>query len=310
MRLGKLKAKVSAALEELKNCKACPHECGVDRTQDVLGVCNVGRKVIVNTIAPHFGEESVLQGQRGSGTVFFNLCNLRCVFCQNWDVSQRSAGFHLTADELADWMMQLQEVGGCHNINLVTPEHVAPQVVEAIGAAVVKGLALPIVYNTSAYDSVSSLKMLEGLVDIYLPDFKFWSAAASHRYTKARDYPEVARAAIAEMHRQVGDLVFSPDGLAQSGLLVRHLAMPGQVEEGKAILSWLADHVSKDTYVHVMEQYRPDHLVGVGDRRAREGVTRYDEIDRPVSRGEAQALRKHARAVGLWRFEEPAAWEA
>mmetsp|Transcript_19597 Transcript_19597/g.35341 ORF Transcript_19597/g.35341 Transcript_19597/m.35341 type:complete len:350 (-) Transcript_19597:456-1505(-) len=305
-RLGFAKRKVEAAVNELKECTACPRACKVNRLDDdKSGVCGIGRKALISCAVPHFGEESVLQGSRGSGTIFFGGCNMKCVFCQNWDVSQRvESGYPMTGPEIADWMLRLQDDGQCHNINFVTPEHVAPQVAEAIFSAVERGLNLPIVYNTSSYDSVSSLKILEGLIDIYLPDFKFWNGETAARLAKARDYPENARLAIKEMYRQVGDLRFNPDGVAQNGLLVRHLVMPSLVEEGKAIMKWISDEISKDTYVHLMEQYRPDHLVGKGEVRSRGGFTKYDEINRPASKEEITVLRAYAGEVGLWRFEE------
>ncbi|KAF8062789.1 ASC1-like protein [Scenedesmus sp. PABB004] len=304
-RLGRMPAKLAAAEAELADCRACPRDCGVNRLQDKRGMCGVGRKLLVSTVAPHFAEETPLQGWSGSGTVFFSMCNLRCVFCQNHDISQQRAGFELTGAELADWMLKLQDLGGCHNINLVTPEHVAPQLVEAIAAAVERGLALPIVYNTSAYDGLSSLRLMEGLVDIYMPDFKFWSPDSAARLAKARDYPAVARSAIKEMHRQVGDLAFSPDGLAKRGLLLRHLAMPGLAHESRAILEWAARELGRDTFVHVMEQYAPRHLVGRGERRAR-GWDSYADIDAALPADEVAALRRHARALGLPRPPSPA----
>ncbi|GIW72041.1 MAG: hypothetical protein KatS3mg102_1583 [Planctomycetota bacterium] len=190
-------------------------------------VCRTWRRAWVGSYFPHFGEEDCLRGWNGSGTIFFSWCNLRCVFCQNCDVSQQGAGREVSAEELAHMMLRLQR-WGCHNINFVTPEHVVPQVLEALAIAIERGLRLPIVYNTSAYDSLESLRAMEGIVDIYLPDFKFWDPAHARRYSKAPDYPEVARAAIQEMHRQVGPLVLDPQtGLARRGLLVRHLVMPG-----------------------------------------------------------------------------------
>jgi len=302
-RQGKMGEKVEQAKAELEMCVACPRNCKVNRMEDKKGACNTGRYAIVSSAFPHFGEESVLQGWNGSGTIFFGMCNLRCVFCQNWDISQKKNGWELKPEEIADLMLKLQNETKCHNINFVTPEHVVPQVIEAIALAVEGGLYLPIVYNTSSYDSLRSLELLDGLVDIYMPDFKFWSEESSAKLCKARDYPSVTRSVITEMYRQVGDLVFDQNGLAKSGLLVRHLAMPGHVEEGKSILSWLHS-LSPDTYVNIMEQYRPTFRVGVGEKRARGGFTKYEEIDRPVNESEMEQLMKHAREIGLWRFEE------
>lgn len=261
------------------------------------------RYAIVSSAFPHFGEESVLQGWNGSGTIFFGLCNLRCVFCQNWDISQQKNGWELKPEEIADLMLKLQNETKCHNINFVTPEHVVPQVIEAIALAVEGGLTVPIVYNTSSYDSLRSLELLDGLVDIYMPDFKFWTEDTSARLCKARDYPEVTRRVITEMYRQVGDLVFDQNGLAKTGVLVRHLVMPGHLQEAKDIMTWLHS-LSPDMYVNVMEQYRPTHKVGVGEQRARGGFTKYEDIDRHVEMSEVEEVRKHARDIGLWRLED------
>jgi putative pyruvate formate lyase activating enzyme len=287
--------KVEAALAELAECRACPRDCGVDRTADSRPQCHVGRYARVASVFAHFGEEDCLRGWNGSGTIFFSYCNLRCVFCQNWDVSQAPAGKECTADQIAAMMLELQD-RGCHNINLVTPEHVVPQVVEALAVAVPAGLRLPIVYNTSGYDALRSLRLMEDLVDIYMPDFKFWHPETARRLGRARDYPRVARAAIAEMHRQVGVLRFGDDGLARRGVLVRHLVMPGQSAEAAAIFLWLASELSADTYVNIMGQYRPTHRVP--------GNPRYADIDRRPRPAEMEAAFAAAADAGLWRFDE------
>ncbi len=296
-RRGEMEARVRAALEELADCCACPRNCHVNRLNDEMRVCHTGRHAIVSSAFPHFGEEDCLRGWNGSGTIFFGLCNLRCVFCQNWDISQQRSGKPCTAEEIADLMLDLQ-ARGCHNINFVTPEHVAPQVIEALAVAVPRGLRLPVVYNTSAYDALSSLALLDGLVDIYMPDFKFWTRESARRLAKAKDYPERAREAIIEMHRQVGPLRFSPDGLARRGLLVRHLVMPGQENEARAILEWLAREISPDTYVNVMGQYRPLHQVGATDARGK-----YVDIDRRPYGREIEAARQAAHRAGLTRLD-------
>jgi len=262
-------------------------------------VCGIGRDVLVASAYAHFGEEECLSGTRGSGTIFLSGCNLRCAFCPNWEVSRPPAGTAHTPEQVAALMVRLQELG-CHNINLVTPEHVVPQVVEAIDRAVPLGLSIPIVYNTSGYDSVEALQLLDGLIDVYMPDFKFWEPATANRLCRAADYPERARAAIVEMHRQVGDLRFGPDGLARRGVLVRHLVMPGQSEEAAAILRWLASEVSNDTYVNLMAQYQPAGRVGTHDRRGRH---RFHEIDRPMHPAELWSAYDAGRAAGLWRFD-------
>lgn len=263
-------------------------------------VCNTGRHAVVSSAFPHFGEEDCLRGRRGSGTIFFGLCNLRCVFCQNWEISQQRSGGERTAQQIAGMMMDLQQ-RGCHNINFVTPEHVVPQVIEAIAEATQRGLNVPIVYNTSAYDSVESLKLLDGLVDVYMPDFKFWDRSSAARLARAKDYPERARAAIAEMHRQVGPLMMDGDGMATRGVLVRHLVMPGQTEEAAAIFKWLANELSVDTYVNIMGQYRPEYEVG---NVARNGKRRYEDIERSPSRRDMKRAFAAARDAGLWRFDE------
>jgi len=252
---GELGERASRALAQLADCTLCPRACHVDRGAGETGVCGVGRRAILASAGPHFGEERVLRGNGGSGTVFFSGCNLNCVFCQNWDISHERGGRPAGPGPLAAAMLDLQALG-CHNINLVTPSHVVPQVLEALAFAVKGGLRLPLVYNTSAYDAVQTLRLLDGVVDVYMPDFKYWSEASSERFLTAGDYPRRAREAIAEMHRQTGDLELDDEGVARRGLLVRHLVMPGAGQESAAILGWLAA-LSPDTFVNVMAQYRP-----------------------------------------------------
>ena len=296
-RSGELEQRVANALGELEDCCACPRNCHVNRLENVARVCHTGRHAIVSSAFPHFGEEDCLRGSYGSGTIFFGQCNLRCVFCQNWDISQQKSGTECDAHQIASIMLTLQE-RGCHNINFVTPEHVAPQVIEAVAAAVPRGFHIPVVYNTSAYDAVSSLRLLDGIVDIYMPDFKFWHRESARRLAKAKDYPERARTAIQEMQRQVGPLRFGPDGLARRGLLVRHLVMPGQEDETRAILNWLADELSVDTYVNVMSQYRPEYQVGPNDRKGK-----YRDIDRRPRDTELAGAIAAARSAGLYRID-------
>ena len=299
-RSGGLEARVEVALAELRDCRACPRNCGINRLKNETRVCHTGRYAIVASAFPHFGEEDCLRGWQGSGTIFFSLCNLRCSFCQNWDISQKRDGRECGPEEIAALMLGLQE-RGCHNINFVTPEHVAPQVVEAIAAAAPLGLDVPIVYNASAYDSLASLRNLEGLVDIYMPDFKFWRPETALELAKAKDYPERAREAILEMHRQVGPLKFGLDGVARRGVLVRHLVMPGQEREAEAIFQWLAREVSPDTYVNVMGQYRPDYQVG---QITQNGNVRYGGINRRSVVDEMASAYATARRAGLWRFDQ------
>jgi putative pyruvate formate lyase activating enzyme len=299
-RRGELRSRAEEALAGLACCRACPRECRVDRTAGPARLCGVGRHARVTSAFPHFGEEDCLRGRRGSGTIFFAGCNLRCVFCQNWEISQRPAGVEVDAGDLATVALALQE-RGCHNLNLVTPEHVVPQVIEALAEAVPRGLRLPVVYNTSAYDSLESLARLDGLVDVYMPDFKLWERESAKRLLGAKDYPERARAAIAEMHRQVGVLRFDRDGLAVRGVLVRHLVMPGKVSESAAIFEWLARQLSPDTFVNIMDQYRPDHRVG--EVRA-DGSRPHADLARFPRRDELEAAYAAARRAGLWRFDE------
>ena len=292
---GRLKDRVEEALSHLgPSCRVCPRLCrGVDRLSDRVGVCRVGRRARVSSAFPHVGEEDVLSGRRGSGTIFFSWCNLRCVFCQNSDISQMGEGEEVDAGTLAGLMLRLQEMG-CHNINFVTPEHVVPQIVEALPLAIDKGLRLPLVYNTSSYDSLDSLRVLEGLVDVYMPDFKLWGAEDSRRYLLAPDYPDAARAAIAEMHDQVGALMVDEEGLALRGVLLRHLVMPGMPENTREIMRWLAS-ISRDTYVNVMDQYRPAWKVRT------EG--RFAAIAQSVSSEDIACAYQAAKQAGLWRFD-------
>jgi putative pyruvate formate lyase activating enzyme len=293
---GALEEKVGEAIEELRSCRVCPRDCDVDRLADEKAVCRTGRHALVSSAFPHFGEEDCLRGWNGSGTIFFAACNLRCVFCQNHDISWKPNGEEMTAKQIAGLMLELQE-RGCHNVNFVTPEHVAPQVLEAVFEAVKRGLNVPIVYNTSAYDSRRSLELLDGVVDIYMPDFKFWDPATAKRLVLAENYPETARAALSEVHRQVGDLVFDEDGLALRGLLVRHLVMPEGLAGTPEVMRFLAREISPDTFVNVMDQYRPDAQV---TRRPEQ----YADIGRRPASAELRAAEDAAREAGLHRFDE------
>lgn len=293
--LAALRERAAEALEMLGDCCVCPRHCRVNRLEDRWAVCKTGRRAIVSSYFPHFGEEDCLRGWRGSGTIFFSMCNLKCVFCQNFEISHLGEGRPVPPEALAAMMLALQDAG-CHNINLVTPEHVVPQVLEALPLAVEAGLRLPLVYNTSAFDSLHSLRLLDGVVDIYMPDFKVWDREVARRYLLAPSYPEVARAAIGEMHRQVGDLVFDERGLALRGVLVRHLVMPGGVAGTPEIMRWLAA-LSADTYVNLMAQYAPAGKVS---------ASRFPELNRRVTAAEMADAYAAARAAGLWRFDRRA----
>jgi putative pyruvate formate lyase activating enzyme len=278
----------------LGRCRVCPRLCKVDRLEDEAGLCGIGRHAVVASHFPHFGEEDCLRGERGSGTIFFSGCNLRCVFCQNNDISWRVQGEPAPPEQLAEMMLELQRIG-CHNINWVTPEHVVPQILEALPLAVERGLRLPIVYNTSAYDSPESLALMDGIVDVYMPDLKLWTEERARRYLAKRDYSKVASESVKEMKRQVGDLVLDERGLARRGLIVRHLLMPGMIDETEAILRFVAEELGPGTYVNLMAQYYPAGKVG------RDG--RFEEIDRGVSAQEYEQALSIARELGLERLD-------
>jgi len=299
LRDGRLAARAEEARRALESCRLCPRACEARRLEGRTGTCGIGRRAVVSSAFPHHGEEDCLRGRRGSGTVFFAGCGLRCVFCQNADVSWLRLGDEHAAADLASVFLGLQE-RGCHNLNLVTPTHVVPQVLEAAAVAAGRGLRLPIVYNSGGYDAAGTLRLLDGVVDVYMPDFKFWRPETAARYAGAPDYPERAREALLEMHRQVGPLRLGADGLARRGVLVRHLVLPGLVEESGAIFEWLAREVSPDTYVNVMGQYRPEWRVGEPDG---EGRKRFAEIDRRPRAWEMDAAHESARRAGLWRFD-------
>lgn len=299
-RTGELELRAKRGIDLLgERCIVCPRLCRVDRREDVAGLCSVGRHAVVASHFPHFGEEDCLRGQRGSGTIFFSGCNLRCVFCQNHDISWRLNGETVRPRRLAQMMLELQSIG-CHNINWVTPEHVAPQILEAMPLAVEEGLRLPIVYNTSAFDSHESLRLMDGVVSVYMPDFKLWTRDASRRYLKRGDYADVARESVREMHRQVGQLRFDENGLALEGLLVRHLVMPGLLNETEAVLRWLGEELGPGTYVNLMAQYYPSGRVGDDE---------FQEINRGVYRDEYHAALELALSLDL-RLDERSRAEA
>jgi len=293
---GALRQRISDAWKSLEHCTVCPRRCGVNRLAGELGLCRIGSKARVAGFGAHFGEESPLVGRNGSGAIFFEGCSLLCVFCQNYDIShidtQGDASPQAIDDqELASIMINLQ-TQGCHNINLVTPTHVVPQILSALPFAIDQGLSLPLVYNSGGYDSLETLRLLDGVIDIYMPDCKFWNPETAALYTKAEDYPEVMKMALKEMHRQVGDLVVDEDGLARRGLLVRHLVMPGHLEETKGVLEFLADEISKETYVNIMDQYRPCHR-----------AFQFERINRPLDAEEYDQALSLAGHFGLHRLD-------
>lgn len=270
MQSGLLAARLKASNQLLSSCRLCPRQCGVNRLAGERGYCRTGALAEVASYGPHFGEESALVGNGGSGTIFFCGCNLLCSFCQNYAISHgEDQDCRAVSDrELAVIMVQLQEMG-CHNINFVTPSHVVPQILAALPFAIEAGLTVPLVYNCGGYERLESLRLLDGIIDIYMPDVKFWAPESGLRFAAAVDYPERMREAVGEMQRQVGDLHLTQGGLADHGLLVRHLLMPGALEEAQAIFQFLAEQISPNCYVNIMDQYRPcGELAGRGDANA------------------------------------------
>ena len=291
-RTGELRRRADALWAMLESCRLCPRECGAARLRGEKGFCHASRDVEVSSHHPHFGEERSLVGRGGSGTVFLTNCNLRCVFCINWEVSQGGQGWRKTLDDLADMMLDLQR-RGCHNVNVVTPTHYSAHVVRALDLAAGRGLRLPVVYNTCGWERLEVLKQLDGVVDIYLPDFKYWDGKKAAKYSSgAETYPEVTREGILEMHRQVGVARPAADGLMYRGLMIRHLVMPNDVGGTREILAWIASSLPKDTYVNVMSQYRPVY-------RASE----FPEIARPLTRAEYEDAVACARRLGLTNLD-------
>ncbi|HIP87510.1 MAG TPA: radical SAM protein [Anaerolineales bacterium] len=290
LRSGELRRRVEAAYERMHNCDLCGRKCGVDR-YTTYGACKTGTKATVASYGPHFGEEDPLRGYGGSGTIFFSWCNLNCQFCQNYDISQLGHGEEIEPEELATMMLSLQ-ARGCHNINLVSPSHVVAPILAAVLIAAEAGLWLPLVYNTGGYDSLEALRLLDGVIDIYMPDMKYADEEIAYRYSRVRNYPAVNQAAVKEMHRQVGDLVLDERGIALRGLLVRHLVLPRGLAGTPEIARFLAEEISPDTYINIMDQYRPCY-------RARQ----YPPLDRPITPREYEEAMEAARRAGLHRFD-------
>jgi putative pyruvate formate lyase activating enzyme len=290
---GLLAKKIEAARNILTSCILCPRQCRVDRTAGETGVCKTGEKASVSSFNAHFGEEDPLVGTHGSGTIFFTHCNLLCIFCQNYDISHLGQGEEISDEQLADIMMWLQKKG-CHNINFVTPSHVVPQILSALDIAVPKGLSLPLVYNTGGYDSVETLKLLDGVFDIYMPDFKFWDPAIANATCNAENYPEVAQKALLEMHRQVGDLVVNDRGLAKRGILLRHLVLPSGLSGTREVMRFVARQISKNTYVNIMAQYRPCGRAG-----------EVKELSVHPSKTDYEAALQAAKEEGIERLDAP-----
>ena len=289
---GELAARAADAWRHLQDCDLCARYCRINRLQTIKGaVCRTGERAVVHSHGPHHGEEDPLRGWNGSGTIFFSWCNLRCVYCQNWDISQKGVGREIEPEGLARMMLDLQAMG-CHNINFVTPSHVVAQIIAAVEIAVNGGLELPLVYNTSGYDSLEALRLLDGIIDIYMPDMKYGDSRKAHQFSHVRNYVEVNRSAIKEMHRQVGDLILDKNGIALRGLLVRHLVLPDNISGTDMVLAFLAEEISSETYLNLMDQYRPCY-------RADENAP----LDRPIMSREFSRAIAWAEKLGLHRLD-------
>jgi len=288
---GELKKRVGMAYKHLTNCDVCALACGIDRTAEEYGTCKTGVRALISSYGPHFGEEDPLRGSRGSGTIFFTRCNLQCQYCQNYDISQQASGEEIEPEDLAIIMLELQE-RGCHNINFVSPSHVVPQILSGILIAAQAGLDIPLVYNTGGYDSMSMLQLLEGVVDIYMPDMKYSNADIAIRYSKIPDYPRINQIVVKEMHNQVGDLTIDGKGIATQGLLVRHLILPENLSGTDRIVKFLAE-LSTGTYLNLMDQYRPSYR-----------SHHFPRINRRITREEYQRAVNFAKDAGLTNLDK------
>ncbi len=296
LRRGEFEARVNEAYAHIERCDLCGWECRINRCADQRGVCQTGELALVASYGPHLGEEDPIRGWRGSGTIFFARCNLRCQFCQNYNISQDEAGEPATPAELAYMMLELQHEG-CHNINLVSPSHVIPQILAGVNIAAQNGLHLPLVFNTGGYDSLTSLQLLDGIIDIYMPDMKYAAQATGRLLSKVPRYPQVNQAAVREMHRQVGDLQIDEDGLAMRGLLVRHLVLPNDLAGTREIVTFLAQEIGPNTYLTRMDQYRPDYMV-------RRFPNKFPKLNRPITSKEYEIALQAALKVGLTRLDQ------
>lgn len=289
---GELPRRLRALTELLNPCALCPRKCMVNRLKDETGFCRTGSRPWLSNYMPHFGEEAPISGEKGSGAIFFTHCNLACVFCQTYEISQGGEGEEVEVQRLADIMLELQ-YHSCHNINLITPTHVVPQIVEALEIAIIKGLKIPLVYNSSGYESLDTLKHLDGMVDIYMPDFKIWDAGITQEILGVSDYPFITGEAIREMHRQVGDLSLDQDGLAVRGLLVRHLVLPDNMAGSEEVFAFLVREVSPHTYVNIMGHYHPSGL-----------ASKNPLLNRNITRDEYKRACDWAKEAGLYRLDE------
>jgi putative pyruvate formate lyase activating enzyme len=284
-----LKKKVYLLNDILKNCRLCPRQCGVNRLNGEVGFCKAGEKLMISSAFPHFGEEPPLVGNRGSGTIFLTHCNLKCIFCQNYDISHLGHGKTISSEQLAEYMYSLQK-RGCHNINFVTPTHYLPQIMAALSYAIDLGLTIPLVYNCGGYETFEAIHLLDGIIDIYMPDVKFARKEVAEKYTQAPDYPEVVKKALKEMHRQVGDLQINAEGIAERGLLIRYLVMPNGLADSRELMHFIATEISPHSYVNVMNQYRPEHK-----------ASDYPEISRGITHQEYSEAVESAKDEGLYR---------
>lgn len=287
---GELKRRAGMLGEMLKDCTVCPHQCRVNRIDNKRGFCRAGSTMLIYSYGAHHGEEEMLVGTGGSGAIFFSCCTLKCVFCQNYEISQYGEGYEISPDELSNIMLSLQKKG-CHNINLVSPAHFVPQIVEAIGLAAREGLILPVVYNTGGYDDLNTLKLLDGIIDIYMPDMKFGDNDKAKKYTGSAGYYDLVKIAVKEMHRQVGDLVTDERGIAVKGLLVRHLVLPDNIAGTHAVLKFIADKISLDTVVNIMAQYYPAYKANA-----------FPELAKRITGEEYTRAVQIAEDLGLWRI--------
>lgn len=295
---GEIDKRIEVFYKKLEKCDLCPNECKVDRTKGERGICRVGDKPMVSSYGPHFGEERPLVGRHGSGAIFFTYCNLSCVYCQNWEISHLGEGDVVDTEDLARIMLILQ-VWGCHNINLVTPTHQVPFIVKAIKIAAERGLRLPIVYNCGGYEAIETLRLLEDIVEIYMPDIKYMDDEVALRLSKVKNYSKVVKEALKEMHRQVGDLIIE-DGIAKRGLIVRHLVLPGDLSQTEEVIKFIAEEISKNTYFNLMDQYRP-----CGE------AWKYPPLNRKITREEWNKALSLAYKYGLTRLDDRRArfWE-
>ncbi len=288
---GELEKRVKKLKSMLTNCTLCPHECKVNRLDGEKGYCQTLDKAVLSSAMPHFGEEKELVGLNGSGTLFFSYCNLKCLFCQNYEISHCGEGHEISTEKLADIMLYLQEKG-CHNINLVSPSHIVPQIVEAIFISAKKGLNIPIIYNTNGYDSIDTLKLLDGIIDIYMPDIKFANDEAAWKYLRVKNYFENARNAVKEMYRQVGELKTDDRNIAYRGLLIRHLVLPQNLAETEKIMDFIAKELSPNIYVNIMAQYYPAYK-----------AYSYEELNKRISEKEYLNAIKSAKQAGLKNYK-------